>query len=85
MDKERYIRIGSIAVRSTDEAAFLKFCLHQLIDDDKWIFGIDNGKECRCEFGIVAQEEDLPKVRRILDILDSMDIYYETSFDLPTE
>ena len=82
--EDRHLRVGAVAVRSVEDAAFVRFCLVQLVTEDKFVLGYAPTGSTSYEIGIVAQEEDLDSIRKVLAVLDEAKIYYETNFNLPT-
>lgn len=74
---------GEISVRNASEAAFVRFCLLQKMDDIQVIVQYDD-RQPRYSVGIVATDEDLPHVDKVMRTLDFFEVYYETDFDLPT-
>lgn len=72
----------SIIVCSIEDSAWVAFGLRQVIDDSKWVFTCS---EPNCyEFGIVCQEEDIPRLAKVLEMLDGLGMYYVTSLDVST-
>ena len=75
--------IGNVSVRDVSEAAFVRFCLLQKMDDSQVVVVYDH-RPSHFAVGVVATEENSQHVKNVLKTLDSYDIYYETDFNLPT-
>lgn len=83
MDNRKLVQ-GCIAVNDVQDAAFLRFCVIQEINEDKFALMYVPDDTPHYQMGIVAQEEDVEYIHRVLKTLDHFKVYYETNFDLPT-